>query len=264
MFSEEYNKLFRTPIQNAYIELGKHGKTIPDQPKYDKYTFIYNHRLAGYKNYLKTIEMFDRLYKHNPNFQVIFTVADTANQSKIQALPYANIVRITNHSDYIKELAKCHANVTNSDHETYCISIVESMQNKQLIIAPNGVTFPELLDRKYLFNTEEEQFEMMKNAVDNHITGIEHQNLNDELQIDIYRKLIDKVQYDKRPLNNAKEKDKIIQLFKGVKQVTPMDAFRILAKGINVATQSFPQNKVALLLEDLGYTYDRHTNKYKK
>lgn len=264
MFAEEYNKLFKQPLTNFHVELGKHGKTIPPAKRHDTYTFMYNHRLAGYKNFTETIEMFDRLYQHNPKFQVIFTIADTANQKKLEALPYARIIRTTKHEDYINELAKCHANVTNSAHETYCIAIVESMQAKQLIIAPNGVTFPELLDKKYLFNTPEEQFEMMKQAVDNRISDIEHQDLDEAGQIEVYRHLLDKVQYKKRPLDGIKNREKVERAFANVDKITPMDAFRRLAKAINVATQSFPMNKVTLLLEDMGYQYNRHTNTYNR
>lgn len=262
MFKDCYNDYYINEIKNVHVELGKHAGVIEKADKYPVYTFIYNHRLAGYKNYAKTIELFDRLYLENPNFKVIFTCADTANASKIEKLPYANVVRCNNHKEYLKILAKCHANVTNSTHETYCISIAESMQAGHLIIAPNGVTFPELLgkDYKYLFTSDEQQYKMMLDAVTNKITNIKHQPLDETLQIDIYRKLLDKVQYSKRPLERSKHKDKFIKLFnKNV--IENQDATKICAS-LNLATQSFPSNKVACLLEDLGYKYELKTNNW--
>ncbi len=266
MYKEEAEKILKKIPENYHVELGKHGKTIEQAEKYSTYTFIYNHRLAGYKNYTKTIEMFNELYKVNKDFKVIFTCADTANESKIKKLPYANVVRISDHQKYVEILSKCHANVTNSAHETYCISLVESMQNNQLIIAPNSVTFPELLgkDYKYLFNNDKEQLSMMIDAVNNKITNIEHQNLDDALQADIYRKLFKKLEYKKRPLERSKHKDKLQDMFSNISSVNVSKATNMLGKQLNLATQSFPPNKVALLLEDLGYKYDIKTNTFNK
>jgi glycosyltransferase involved in cell wall biosynthesis len=266
MFADEYDKWFKTPLTNVHVELGKHGKTIPPMKRHDKYTFIYNHRLAGYKNFKTTIEMFDALYAKTKDFKVMFTCADTANQKTLEQLPYANIIRQSNHDKYIEELSKCHANVTNSSHETYCISIVESMQAKQLIIAPNAVTFPELLgiNYKYLFNSPEQQLKLMYDAVTNNISNIEHQDLNESLQIDIYRRLIEKCAYPKRPLDTAKHADKIKQLFDGMKHVTSKQAFVLLGKHLNLSSQAYPILKVSLLLEDLGYTYNRNLMRYEK
>lgn len=265
MFVDEYSKLFKNTLTNTHVELGKHGKESVNVDKYDKYTFIYNHRLAGYKNFQDTIDMFNKLHKKH-DFQVIFTTADTSNTAKIAKLPYAKIVRATHHDEYIKELSKCHANVTNSAHETYCISIVESMMNNQVIVAPNAVTFPELLGRdyKYLFNNEEEQYRMLDEILTNDIRTMQHQDLHESKQIDIYDKLIERVQYEKRPLQGTKHKETIEKTFSKIKAVTPKEAAQIIYKTTGVSNQSFPMTKITLLLEDMNYTYNRRTNKYEK
>jgi len=153
------------------IELGGYANKIPSENKYDKFTFIYNHRLDGYKNWQITFNQFDKLYDEGLDFQVILTAGDKDNINTINEKPYTIVKSFTKHQDYIKELSKCHANTINSTHETYCISIAESIMNGQVVVLPNRCTFPELVgaDDKYLFNSVEEQYEMLKQIILNNI-----------------------------------------------------------------------------------------------
>ena len=48
--------------KNSIIKLGGYVDSLKSEKKYDIYTFIYNHRLDGYKNYKDTFDLFDRLW----------------------------------------------------------------------------------------------------------------------------------------------------------------------------------------------------------
>ena len=128
--------------EKSVISLGGYSDDIISTDKYDKFTFIYNHRLDGYKNWKTTFNQFDKLWDKGLDFQVILTAGDKDNINIIAQKPYAIVKSFTKHSDYIKELSKCHANTINSRHETYCISIAESIMNEQVVILPNKLTFP--------------------------------------------------------------------------------------------------------------------------
>jgi len=64
---------------------------------------------------------------------------------------------------YIQNLAVPGLNVINSLHETFCISMQDSIALGQLMVAPNAVTFPELVPDGYpfLFKDEKEQVAML-------------------------------------------------------------------------------------------------------
>lgn len=132
----------------------------------DEVTFIYNHRLQTYKNYLKTFAMFDTLYKEGHKFLVLVTSSTSENSSKVMKYPFVEFRLCATREDYLKALREGDINVTNSQHETFCMSAVESMACAQCLVAPDGVTFPEITGRRetrypYLFRTEAEQKEIL-------------------------------------------------------------------------------------------------------
>ena len=181
MLEEEAEDMFLPKVidkikEKSIVSLGGYANHIPSTDKYEKFTFIYNHRLDGYKNWKITFNQFDKLWDKGLKFQVILTAGDKDNINTIVKKPYAIVKSFTKHEDYIRELSKCHANTINSRHETYCISIAESIMNDQVVILPNRLTFPELTgkDYKYLFEDEDEQFDMLFRIIQNNIREHKH------------------------------------------------------------------------------------------
>jgi hypothetical protein len=254
---------------NTFVELGGHVDEtyFTGQPKHEVFTFIYNHRLAGYKNYMKTLEMFDALWAYSPTFRVIFTCGDNANEARIKAKPYAILKSFKNYQMYIDELQKCHANVTNSLHETFCIAIAESIQADHIVLAPNGVTFPELLgsDYPYLFSSDGQQFKMMQKLLDDNIREYKHKvKLTQDRSIEHIKQLLISYDYKKQVLPNIKndaKKAKITEIT--ANQISFKELIAKIRK-LDLSDQSFPPNKVALLAQDLGYKYNIKQNYFYK
>lgn len=143
------------------------------QPRHDVFTFAFNHRLQDYKQWRKTFELFDMLWSIKRGKFAVQVHASIASDhiGDIASRPYVRVVHAPTREDYIRSLSKCHANVTNSLHETFGIAAVESMAFGQVLVAPNGVTFPEITGRSagnsypFLFDSEDAQFKMMSALV---------------------------------------------------------------------------------------------------
>ena len=70
---------------------------------------------------------------------------------------------------YYDILAKCHVNTFNSQYETFCISMFESMMLGLAICVPNKTTMPELLGKHnyQMFDNVEEQKTKLRQMLDN-------------------------------------------------------------------------------------------------
>lgn len=128
---------------------------------------VYNHRLQGYKNYKETFAVLDELYAEGLRFKVRFTNSSSENTAAIAGKPYVEIKLCATREQYLKTIAEGDLNVTNSQHETFCLSAIESMALGQCLIAPDGVTFPEITGRElngypYLFKSRDEQKAMIR------------------------------------------------------------------------------------------------------
>lgn len=253
------------------VEIGGYCNRIETDEKYHMYTFIYNHRLDGYKNWKNTFEMFDRLYEKY-TFKVIVTAGDKGNLGAIENKPYVEIKSFSLHSDYLKELSKCHANVINSRHETFCISVAESIMNDQLVIAPNKVTFPELVDKNYpyLFNNEEEQYEIIAKLLQDNIREYKYKESN-KLLLETHATKIDKLFMSLRQEDDygdvfnkiKKQTTKVkIQEYVAKHSVIDLTEFKNYIFRLGYASQSFPMTKIKRILNELGYTYNINMDKY--
>jgi hypothetical protein len=135
------------------------------QPRHETFTFAYNHRLQDYKQWRKTFAMFGQLWQRHPGkFRVQLHAAIASDRvSEVNSLPFVDVIDKPGYDDYLAALSRCHANVTHSLHETFSISCCDSMSFGQTLIAPNGVTFPEITGKKrtkypMLFNNDDEAF----------------------------------------------------------------------------------------------------------
>ena len=154
-----------TVIPTALIgsELDLEDRRDPEMVK-----IIYNHRLLGYKRWKETFAVLDQLHEGGLKFQVLVTSPDPRDFKKVSR-PYVRGVHAPARSEYLKALASADLNVTNSQHEMFCISLVESMALGQPIVAPNSVTFPEITAAKdngypYLYNPKDLEDEKNKLA----------------------------------------------------------------------------------------------------
>ena len=136
-------------------------------------TIVYNHRLQGYKNWRTTFEVLDELHKEGVKFKVRFTSSTRENLAHIMKYPFVEVALGATREEYLENIKGCDLNVTNSSHETFCISAVESMAYGQPLVAPDGVTFPEITGRAdndypYLFKNRNEQKDMLRRLLTDH------------------------------------------------------------------------------------------------
>lgn len=135
--------------------------------------FIYNHRLQSYKNYETTFAVLKQLWDEGLRFKVIFTNTTTEKMSRISSLPFVEVRLCATREEYLKTIQQGDLNVTNSQHETFCISAAECMALGMPLIAPNGVTFPQITGASagngypFLFTNEAEQLDMLRRLITN-------------------------------------------------------------------------------------------------
>jgi len=259
--------------EKSIINLGGYINNIESTKKYEKFTFIYNHRLDGYKNWKSTFNQFDQLWNEGLDFQVIITAGDKDNINTINKKPYCIVKSFTKHSDYIKELSKCHCNTINSIHETYCISITESIMNNQITVLPNRCTFPELVGNNYpyLFNNEDEQLNILRNIIKNNIRNYNYKNKikltlkNHSKNIDKYFTKLGSFENNNNFQRIRKEKSKK-EIIKYLSKKNNIDlvTFKNFIFSLGYASQSFPNRKIKTILNELGYDYNITLNKFIK
>ena len=131
---------------------------------YDKPVILYNHRFESYKNYKVTGEIIKDL-KQRHDFEV--WVTQTEGQ-RAGMFPLDRVVGHPKREQYLENIAVPAINTINSSHETYCIAIMDSLCLGHLVVAPNAVTFPELLPKDYpfLFNSVKEQTQMLDHILE--------------------------------------------------------------------------------------------------
>jgi glycosyltransferase involved in cell wall biosynthesis len=131
---------------------------------------IYNHRLQAYKNWTTTFDLFASLWDEGLRFKVRYTSSNAEKLSKISSYPFVDVRLCATRPEYLAALRGGDFNVMNSQHETFCISAVESMALGQPLIAPDGVTFPEITGRRelqypYLFKDLDQQKMMVRRFI---------------------------------------------------------------------------------------------------
>jgi glycosyltransferase involved in cell wall biosynthesis len=270
ILNEDKIKLLK---EKSIITLGGYTDKIKSKNKYDKFTFIYNHRLDGYKNWQTTFNIFDQLWDEGLEFQVILTAGDKDNINTINKKPYCIVKSFTKHSDYIKELSKCHANTINSRHETYCISIAESIMNEQITILPNRCTFPELVGKgyPYLFDNEDEQLNMMREIIKENKRQYDYKTKN-QLTLKNHSANINKYfqklgVIEKSDVFNSIKKEhskKEIKKYLSKHDEVSLHVFKNFIFSLGYASQSFPMKKIKVVLNELGSDYNINTDKFQK
>ena len=241
---------------------------------YEKLTFLYNHRLSLYKDWKTTFELFKILYDHYPGeFQVIVTAVNAMNVQNVKSYPFVKIKANTDHDKYLKEAAKCHVNTMNTKHETYNFATSESLMLGHILVAPNGITFPEKVPAGYpfLFNNKTKQYNLLKKIIKTYKkegndmfktlrehTKQHHRNLLDfERWATLYTRLIINDQNKKRNVLRSlkyKYEQSILKSLSRLKLPQPLSEIdKHLRKEANLGSQAFPPLKIKRLLTQLGY-----------
>ena len=122
---------------------------------------LYNHRFENYKMPTRTFEVLDQLREDGESFEVVVTQTPGQGTRKYH---YDRSAYASNRDEYLRNVAQPSINVINSVHETFCISAMESVAMGHLLVAPNGITFPELVPDGYpfLFDNTAEQLAHLK------------------------------------------------------------------------------------------------------
>jgi glycosyltransferase involved in cell wall biosynthesis len=143
----------------------------PDRPENDVPVIAYNHRLMLYKQFKTTFKMLDELWREGERFRVRFMNNTNEHTSAITHYPFVECCLSPTRPEYIEKLRGCDLNVTHSTHETFCIAAAESMALEQPVVAPNGITFPQITGRDagngypFLFDSVTESKEMVRRLI---------------------------------------------------------------------------------------------------
>jgi glycosyltransferase involved in cell wall biosynthesis len=135
---------------------------IADGP--GKPVIVYNHRFEAYKNVEDTCVTLKELRAQGLDFEVWIT------QTRAQGdrdFPFDRSVGAPSRDAYLRNIAVPGINTSNSMHETFGISMLESIALGQLPVAPRAVTFPELVppDYPYLFKTRGDQVAILRHII---------------------------------------------------------------------------------------------------
>lgn len=130
-----------------------------DVKAHDRPVIIYNHRFETYKQPRITARVLERLRKEH-DFEV--WISQYVGQSKSR-FPVDRVVGHPERGTYLENIAVPAINTLNSLHETFCIAMLDSIALGHLPVAPNSVTFPELVPPgyPYLFENEKDQTAML-------------------------------------------------------------------------------------------------------
>ena len=268
MVQDNINKYmpdFKNKIKGKVIYMGLYNeKDINNnQQKFDKFTFVYNHRLQQYKNWETTFDVFDDLYK-DYDFDVAICPVGTSNLIPVNKKPYTKIYEVPTQKHYYDVLAKCHVNTFNSQYETFCISMFESMMLGLAICVPNKTTMPELLGKHnyQMFNNVEEQKTKLKQMLDNRglieDLSINNQKKAKTFNIDsycnnlhsIFTEQINKNNFYKSMKDKNKEKlNKFLDKFKIIKA----NDLKKIRRHINLSNQSVPNHRLVNIMHHAGY-----------
>lgn len=275
LFNSDYCKKMYDDIVRPYgiashykseiVKFALIEKDFPEPEPTEEIKIAYNHRLQDYKNYLETFEMLDQLYKNGHKFKVLVTNPNASNFNKLVNYPFVEGKQISDHKEYLKELAKCQINVTNSQHETFCISALESLAFGQVLVAPRGITFPELVypDYPYLFQNDEQQYNILSQLIKSpEILARERSKIREftmktfavDAFVDKYHDLF--ISYSKNDIDADNLKDTSKAAFTKVLKNKGFIELKEVQKQLgefNLGWQAFPLLKIKRLLNNLGY-----------
>jgi len=232
----------------------------------------YNHRLQSYKNYKLTFEQLNKLWEDGLRFEVLYMNNTSEMSSRLLKYPFVSLKLCKDRTEYLEALSTCDLNVINSVHETFCIAAIESMAFGQPLIAPNGITFPEITGAKlngypYLFNTQNEQLDMLRKLITDKnerekwgevVKNHTRTNYSGKLWVEQYAKLIEDTMEQRTISCKQGTYVQAEELLRQNKNVTVPKFHTLCQRNINVdgrqpvGSQSFPLTKILKLVRHIG------------
>lgn len=158
-------KLNSKSVVNLFGMLTGNEPYAPEATDKDKPVFIYNHRFQDYKDPQSTyFEVFDRL---RPSYDFEVWATHTPGQ-RTKPYHFDRDMYAPDRNAYLNNIAVPAINTINSIHETFCISMTDSMALGHLPVVPRRVTFPEIFpeDYPFFFDTVAEQRNMIAHILD--------------------------------------------------------------------------------------------------
>lgn len=180
-----FEQMERLNQKSEVLKFGLVEPALTTQPirEHPKPVVIYNHRFENYKRHQVTGQVLTDLRAEGMDFEV--WVTQTRDQ-KVGDFPWDKVVGHADFETYIRNIAVPAVNTINSVHETFCISMLDSIALGQLPVAPNALTFPELVPEGYpfLFNSPTEQKDMLRRIFSTWPTeyNLWHQRLRDHAE----------------------------------------------------------------------------------
>ena len=139
---------------------------------------VFPHRMDVEKHPEVFDELIDWLLKKNVKFTPIKTIVETKSRE-----------------EYFNILAKSKVMVSFADQETFGYSTLESMALGNIVVVPNKLSYVETVPKEYRYNTKEECFNMVFNALQNYSEPKYYSPDIDEWQYSICR-MIEKMGVD--------------------------------------------------------------------
>jgi len=261
---KKYMPDFTDKIKGTVVPFGLYNpEDVIKNKKFDKFTFVYNHRLQAYKNWEVTFDMFDDLYK-DYDFDVAVCPVGTSNLVTVNKKPYTKIYECKTQKQYYDVLSKCHANTFNSQYETFCISIFESMMQGLATIVPEATTMPELLGsgNEQLFRDKDEQLNLVRRMLENPNLAIgwgEHNSQRAKtFSVENYCKRLRAIftqQLTKKNMFESlkdKNKEKLMKFLDKFDTIKASELKRI-RRHINLSNQSVPNHRLVNIMYHAGY-----------
>ena len=262
MYMPGFRKQIEDKSKVLYMGLYDESSIVKNK-KFDKITFLYNHRLQQYKNWMFTFEIFDKLaLKYD--FDVAVCPVGPDNVSAVNKKTYTRIYECPTQKEYYDVVSKCHVNTFNSQYETFCISIFESMMHGLATIVPDATTMPELLGKcnEQMFKTKEEQYEILERILQTpkliEQWGQYNQKRASTYSLDSYCNNLHKIFTEQLNKNNFYEtlrprnRAKIDKYLAKYKRITANDLKKI-RRFINLSNQSVPNHRLANIMHHAGY-----------
>lgn len=148
--------------------------------EYHKYKLKYYRRNSDWKNVVVTTLPYPPFKTYNIAGKVkdIISVARPSIQKLNKRLEkkvekkFGKIIRrdFPSWDNYYRCISMCKVMLITSKEETFGYQVVDAVLNGCVPIAPNKFSYPELLPREYLYDNEEELFEVVNKGLDRELT----------------------------------------------------------------------------------------------
>lgn len=270
LFSSAYSvKMLEETIKDVGVfgDVSLNGKYIPlmvigdDFEQKDtrggKIKLIYNHRLESYKNYQSTFQKLDALWKARGGDFEMFVTYGSTRESFVSRFKWAKSVDCATREDYFKLLHSCDFGVTESKHETFCISAVEAMTANVKMYMPDAITFREIADERAVLFQKDEWVAMLNQDMNNistirkeHATGDYRKKFGKAHLVQKWIGLFDEMM--SKPIN-AKVDNIRNYLENNIKEGDYFAFYEKMTKDLGLGQQALPHFKLAKWLYSMGY-----------